>query len=185
MNVPGRNLVEQIAAALGTNPSLVEKDWYVVRALGVLAALDHGQVAPAFSGGTSLSKGWGLIKRFSEDIDFKAGLPTGLSASQARAQRRNYRERVLNALTASGFDLAGKPEVGNESRYFAANLAYPGLFGSSPSLRPHIRIEMSFHAPALPPISRPLQSMVVLVQNSRRKSHLSPVSILLKPPPTS
>jgi hypothetical protein len=49
-----RRLVEQAAAALNTGPGLVEKDWHVVRALGVLAALDHGDVKPAFSGGTSL-----------------------------------------------------------------------------------------------------------------------------------
>ncbi len=56
-NVPDRRLVEQAAAALFTNPGLVEKDWHVVRAIGVLAALDHGAVKPAFSGGTSLFKG--------------------------------------------------------------------------------------------------------------------------------
>jgi hypothetical protein len=55
--VPDRRLVEQAAAALFTNPGLVEKDWHVVRAIGVLAALDHGAVKPAFSGGTSLFKG--------------------------------------------------------------------------------------------------------------------------------
>lgn len=60
-----RNLVEDVARRLGTEAGLVEKDWHVVRALGVLAALDHCDVKPAFSGGTSLSKAWGLIKRFS------------------------------------------------------------------------------------------------------------------------
>lgn len=64
-----RRLVEDVANALGTDKALVEKDWQVVRALGVLAVIDHGDIKPAFSGGTSLSKGWGLIKRFSEDIE--------------------------------------------------------------------------------------------------------------------
>jgi hypothetical protein len=58
LNVLDRNLVEQLAAALGTNPGLVEKDWHVVRALGVLVSLDHTDAAPVFSGGASLSKGW-------------------------------------------------------------------------------------------------------------------------------
>jgi hypothetical protein len=39
--------------------------------LALLASLDHGGAAPAFSGGASLLKGWGLIRRFSEGIDFK------------------------------------------------------------------------------------------------------------------
>jgi hypothetical protein len=59
-----RNLVEQIAADLGTRPALIEEDWHVVRAIGVIAGFDAAGMAPAFSGGTSLSKGWELIKRF-------------------------------------------------------------------------------------------------------------------------
>jgi predicted nucleotidyltransferase component of viral defense system len=62
-----KNLIENIAGALGTRPGLIEKDWHVVRALGVLATLEHQDIRPMFSGGTSLAKGWGLIKRFSED----------------------------------------------------------------------------------------------------------------------
>jgi len=81
-------LVEEIAAALGTEPGLVEKEWHVVRAIGVIAALHHGDAQPVFSGGTSLSVGWGLIKRFSEDIDFKVGMPDADSAAQARTRRR-------------------------------------------------------------------------------------------------
>ena len=47
-------LVKRVAGALATDEGLVEKDWHVVRALGVLASLDHTGVTPVFSGGTSL-----------------------------------------------------------------------------------------------------------------------------------
>jgi predicted nucleotidyltransferase component of viral defense system len=60
-----------------------------VHALGVLASLDHAGATPVFSGGTSLSKGWGLIKRFSEDIDFKVVMPAAKSGVQERKQRRS------------------------------------------------------------------------------------------------
>jgi len=63
-----RALIERIAEDLGTSPGLIEKDWHAVRAIGIIAAFDHNGVKPAFSGGTSLLKGWQLIKRFSEDI---------------------------------------------------------------------------------------------------------------------
>ena len=86
-----RRLIEQVAGVLATDEGLVEKDWYVVRALGVIAAIDHADAAPAFSGGTSLSKGWGLIKRFSEDIDFKVAMPVAASRTRASNQRRAYR----------------------------------------------------------------------------------------------
>ena len=77
-----RQLVERVAGALATDEGLVEKDWHVVRALAVIAAVDHAGAAPAFSGGTSLSKGWGLIKRFSEDIDFKVAMPAATSGAR-------------------------------------------------------------------------------------------------------
>ena len=92
-----RRLVEDVASRLDADAGLVEKDWHVVRAIGVLAAFDHGEVRPAFSGGTSLSKGWGLIKRFSEDIDFKVSVPAASSRSKERNIRRGYRERISSA----------------------------------------------------------------------------------------
>jgi hypothetical protein len=48
-------------------PALVEKDYYVSEALRIIAAAYGERVI--FKGGTSLSKGWNLIGRFSEDID--------------------------------------------------------------------------------------------------------------------
>jgi predicted nucleotidyltransferase component of viral defense system len=51
----------------GLRAAIIEKDYYVTEALRQVAnaAGDH----IIFKGGTSLSKGWGLIDRFSEDID--------------------------------------------------------------------------------------------------------------------
>jgi hypothetical protein len=166
MNVLDRRLVELVARDLNTNPGLVEKDWHVVRALGILAALDHGEVRPAFSGGTALSKGWDLLKRFSEDIDFKVAMPPAPSGARARRERSAYREQILNALTALGFVLAEKPLVRNDSRFFSAELAYPSIFDTGPGLRPHIRVEMTFMAPALPPIARPIRSLIATAQGN-------------------
>jgi hypothetical protein len=58
--VPDRRLVEEVAADLGTTPGLIEKDWHVVRTIGVIAGVDPTGMMPTFSGGTSLSKGWEL-----------------------------------------------------------------------------------------------------------------------------
>ena len=158
-----RRLVERVAGDLLTSPGLVEKDWHVTRAIGVLATLDHGGARPAFGGGTSLSKAWGLIKRFSEDIDFKVAMPSTSSRSQAKKARSAYRERVLAALTSAGFTLAGEPMRRDESRFFSADLAYPSLFESGPGLRAHIRVEMQLEDPALPSIERPIGSLISFV----------------------
>lgn len=160
-----RRLVEDIANRLRPGgEGLIEKDWHVVRAIGVLAALDHGEVRPVFSGGTSLSIGWGLIKRFSEDVDFKIAMPSAPSRSKSEAQRKDYRRKVLDALGAAGFELIDKAFVRNENKFFAANLAYRSEFDTAPGLRPHLQIEMTFQAPALPPVARPIRSLVAQAQ---------------------
>jgi hypothetical protein len=162
--VPDRRLVEKLAEDLGTSPGLIEKDWQVVRAIGVIAGVDTAGMMPAFSGGTSLSKGWELIKRFSEDIDFKVGEPAGTSASRARRERSAYRERILGALRSTGFEPVEEPLVRDASRFFSANLAYDAVFGAGQGLRPHIRVEMSFEASALPPVPRSIRSLIAMAQ---------------------
>jgi len=93
-----RRLVEEVARDLGTSPGLVEKDWHVVRALGVIGGqVERGDMASAFSGGTSLSKGWELIKRFSEDIDFEVAELPHASRSAGRRARGDDRQRLLEA----------------------------------------------------------------------------------------
>jgi hypothetical protein len=165
MSVLDRRLVEAAAQRLRADPGLIEKDWHVTRALQVLAAFDHGGATPAFGGRTSLSKGWGLIKRFSEDIDFKVAMPGRTSRSQEKKARSIYRERVLGGLTAAGFVLGGDVLKRDESSFFSAALFYPALFDTGPGLRPHIRIEMSLNAAALPSIARPIASLIALTQN--------------------
>jgi hypothetical protein len=159
-----RRLVEQVAADLLASPGLVEKDWHVTRAIGVLAALDHRGARPAFGGGTSLSKAWGLIKRFSEDIDFKVAMPPASSRNQAKKARSAYRDQVLAALATAGFTLAGEPMKRDENRFFSADLAYPSLFPTGPGLRPHIRVEMQLEPPVLAPIERPIGSLITQAQ---------------------
>lgn len=51
----------------GLRPAIIEKDYYVTEALRVIAQTTGERII--FKGGTSLSKGWNLIDRFSEDID--------------------------------------------------------------------------------------------------------------------
>ena len=63
-----RNIFEETAAAIGLPAAAVEKDWWVVRTLQLVFDTSIAQQT-VFKGGTSLSKAWGLIDRFSEDID--------------------------------------------------------------------------------------------------------------------
>ena len=57
-----------VATEKGMKPFAVEKDWWVSRTLEIIFSMDIAQHL-VFKGGTSLSKAWKLIQRFSEDID--------------------------------------------------------------------------------------------------------------------
>lgn len=63
------NAYIQIAEKTGMSAFAVEKDWWMVQTLSVIYSLDVAEHL-VFKGGTSLSKAWQLIDRFSEDIDF-------------------------------------------------------------------------------------------------------------------
>ena len=78
----------------------IEKDWWVTMVLKALFSVDCAD-SLLFKGGTSLSKGWGLIERFSEDIDialnhrfFTQTTPANNSRIAPKISRdRNYRTR--------------------------------------------------------------------------------------------
>ena len=61
-------ILDHISSLKDITPESVEKDWWVT---AVLQCVFELTAAPYmyFKGGTSLSKGWRLIDRFSEDID--------------------------------------------------------------------------------------------------------------------
>lgn len=63
-----RNAIyEAIGNNIGIPASAVEKDWWVVQTLALIQDLEAAPYI-VFKGGTSLSKAWNIIERFSEDI---------------------------------------------------------------------------------------------------------------------
>lgn len=62
------NVLNQVNAKNGQDPQTIEKDWWVTQVLRVLFSQPYAEHL-SFKGGTSLSKAWNIIERFSEDID--------------------------------------------------------------------------------------------------------------------
>jgi len=62
------NIFQEIGRQVGLPDFAIEKDWWVTKTLAVIFSTDCAK-SLLFKGGTSLSKGWNLIQRFSEDID--------------------------------------------------------------------------------------------------------------------
>ncbi|MDD4525818.1 MAG: nucleotidyl transferase AbiEii/AbiGii toxin family protein [Lachnospiraceae bacterium] len=77
-----RDIVEQVANRTGRSTAVIEKDYYVTLILKLLSEKLNNCV---FKGGTSLSKGFHVINRFSEDIDITFDEHIG------EARRKNLR----------------------------------------------------------------------------------------------
>lgn len=64
-----KQTLDEVSRQLGIAPAIVEKDYWVCRTLDALFNLPELSDHLVFKGGTSLSKAYGLIERFSEDVD--------------------------------------------------------------------------------------------------------------------
>ena len=108
-----RDLFLAAAARLGTTVQNVEKDFWVCWTLDALFnGLQPGGPRLLFKGGTSLSKGYGLIERFSEDIDitvFRADIDAPASVEDLEALSRKQRERRLDDIRKACQAFIGGP----------------------------------------------------------------------------
>ncbi len=96
------DLFNEVGAARGLVTAIVEKDFWVCWTLKRLFA---GQISPGlvFKGGTSLSKGYGLVERFSEDIDLsfdRSALGFTDDKDPETAESTKQADRLIKALVA-------------------------------------------------------------------------------------
>jgi predicted nucleotidyltransferase component of viral defense system len=125
--------------------SLVEKDWYVVKALAAIASVDTGDLRLVFGGGTALGRAHRLIRRMSEDIDLKIVA----EKAPSRPELRELRGKIASALLKAGFEFDPANEehvkVMHESSFTRYQLPYHALAEGKGILRPQIQIEMRRH----------------------------------------
>ncbi len=174
-----RDVFAAAARRLDTLPDFVEKDFWVCLVLDILFNRMPG-IRPRilFKGGTSLSKGFGLIRRFSEDIDLVvhrgdlgfAGEhdPTAAGALSNKRRTALFKELVLacsahvqgpmrSALTTATAAMEKGctviPEDGDDQTLL---VVYPGLWPGSETayVQPRIRIEAGARSALEPAASR-------------------------------
>ncbi len=87
---------EQAQAKLSLPPVSIEKDFWVCWTLWKLFTLPKWKAHLTFKGGTSLSKAWSLIERFSEDIDIVVDRDfLGFSGEQSPKETQSRKQRSL------------------------------------------------------------------------------------------
>jgi len=152
-----RNVFRETASALDLPISAIEKDWWMVHTLAQLFKMDCASWL-IFKGGTSLSKGWNLIQRFSEDVDLVLdreflGFKGDLSKGDIRRMRRRSFEFItttfIKQLTSlfqeSGFEgvsINFRKGANQDQDPIIIEILYPKLIQSGNYLHPGVLVEV-------------------------------------------
>lgn len=170
-----KNLFSNTGAAVGLPPVAIEKDWWVVRTLSLISNMDCSN-SLIFKGGTSLSKGWNLIKRFSEDIDLALdrsflGFVDPLSKADIRRLRRESFKYItlkfVNDLQQqfheSGLvNVEVKPQQLNihDQDPSIIEIYYPKLTEQESYVKPGVLVEIGFRSLREPISQRSFSSLL-------------------------
>jgi len=115
-----KNLIEQVSDRSGRTVIVIEKDYYVTL---ILKRLSEQLEQCVFKGGTSLSKGFHVIDRFSEDIDITFDEHIGES------RRKKLKNVVLKGISEDlGLPIANWDETQSDRDYNAYLFSYSSVF---------------------------------------------------------
>lgn len=154
-------LFRNTADKMGLTDAIVEKDFWVCYTLDYLFQRSAWQGSIAFKGGTSLSKAFNLINRFSEDIDLILDWRIlGYEKQEPWEDRTNNQQRIFNEESKARNEIflekefcpTIKKEISKElnidAKIYIDNndkqsvlFSYPRLF-SNPSILQVIRLEI-------------------------------------------
>lgn len=171
------NTLQQISEATGLSPFAVEKDWWVSRTLDIIFQLDIAKHI-VFKGGTSLSKAWGLIDRFSEDIDLAIDQEFFMRTTKnwSKKERTQLRkiagkystdnffldiERLFNNQGYEGlqFQIVETTESDKDPRIL--KICYPALITQHGNyMEPSVQVELSCRSLREPFSERKIESLV-------------------------
>ncbi len=171
---------EEAGAQLGLSAASVEKDYWVCWTLNELVTMPEWGRRLSFKGGTSLSKAWRLIERFSEDIDlvidrswlgFEEETPGSKRLKWLRNEcERRIQEELLPLLSSkftsklSGTWQLRLPATEEEGDGQTLVFEYPGVLQQQIEyLRPYVKIELGARSdtdPSETPTIRPFVNEV-------------------------
>ena len=145
------DLIRIVGRDLSIDPALVEKDYWIMHCLYGLQKLD---MVFELKGGTSLSKGYGIINRFSEDIDIRIEPPAGMDVKTGRNQdspaqcesRKRYYDWLADTIRIDGIEAVKRDTVFDDPKYRSGGirLLYGSHTGPLTGLKDGILLETGF-----------------------------------------
>lgn len=150
--------------------AIVEKDYYLTRALHSLCASHAGEFI--LKGGTSLSKGWNLLDRFSEDLDILVRTEAAWGAARRDTRLKALRDTIANTkgLTQDSKDKRTRSETG-VSR--TAVYRYESVTSDVPGLGRNVLFEAGYRGSASAAVKKPIQSVVAEYAADKGLSNLA------------
>lgn len=150
-----------VAERTGVPADHIEKDFWVTEVLrGVVTAAHHLGVEVVFKGGTSLSKAFSLIERFSEDVDVLVVLSPQDSTG---ARDRTLRDLVAGAADATTLEPVSVPGATSKGVKRGARFHYrPEATASVGGLTAGVFLELGSRGGALPATPLPVSSLLAL-----------------------
>jgi hypothetical protein len=174
--------INEASRISGISAKAIEKDWWVTLSLKLLFNSPYARHF-AFKGGTSLSKGWQLIDRFSEDIDISlsseavnieyAEKPSKTFVEQLRRAGCFFTSNELMEALKAEFRNSQVPEIlySIEAESVRSDMPdtdpqtlyvnFISLFDPKPYLPDRVKIEFSVRSLKEPSIKRGMRSLLV------------------------
>lgn len=137
---------------LSIKAEIIEKDYYVTIFLKELV-----HVAPyiIFKGGTSLSKCYHLIERFSEDID----LNIDTAQRPSEGQRRQLKKDIIHVVNHFGFSVLNGEDIKSRRDYNRYIIDFPSVLSAS-YLKERLIVETVVYQRAYPTVKMKADSLI-------------------------
>ena len=133
-----KEIIETVAREIDRTELMVEKD--TVQSM-FLSELSKAELPFVFKGGTSLSKAYNMIDRFSEDIDLS------MNRKPTESERKASKELIIQIAESLGMTLGNPDKIRSRYEYNKYVFKYMSLFVSMPV---EIIIETSYYQTSYP-----------------------------------
>ena len=150
-----RDVILLTSQQLEVSEDIVEKDYYVTMILKKLSEIEY---PIAFKGGTSLSKAFHVIDRFSEDIDITFAEHLG------EARRKKLKYNILKPIADElGLDIRNFNSVESDKNLNHYNFYYESVVGDKVinAIPPYVKLETSLMSYAFPTEEKDLGNYIL------------------------
>ena len=158
-----RDAILLTSERLGVSEDIVEKDYYVTLILKKLSSIEYPVV---FKGGTSLSKAFRVIDRFSEDIDIT------FTEHLGEARRKKLKYKILKPIADElGLVIRNFDSVESDKNLNHYNFYYESVVGDRVinAIPPYVKLETSLMSYSFPTEEKELGNYILDALGSEEK----------------